>query len=133
MKGELANENLNHDTKTKAYVPVWARSVSYQKKGSPGEIWTGFRSSRLQMFFKIGVLKKFLKFHRKTPVIGDTYWLSCNPEDSIKKRLQNKCFPVNLQNFSIQDARLFFEEHTDLHQAVNTFFYRTAPVAASDV
>ena len=30
--GELANETLNYDTKTKylsAYVPIWARSVSY--------------------------------------------------------------------------------------------------------
>ena len=28
----LAHENLNYDTKTKTYVPIWARSVSYQKK-----------------------------------------------------------------------------------------------------
>ena len=32
MKGELANENLNYDTKTKGYVPIWARSVTYQKR-----------------------------------------------------------------------------------------------------
>ena len=31
VKGELPNENLNHDTKTKAYVPILVRSVSYQK------------------------------------------------------------------------------------------------------
>ena len=30
VKGELANETVNYDTK--AYVPIWARSVSYQKK-----------------------------------------------------------------------------------------------------
>ena len=32
VKGELANENLNYDSKTKAYVPISARSVSYQKR-----------------------------------------------------------------------------------------------------
>ena len=35
-----------------------------------------FRSSRLQMFFKIGVFKK-----------------ACN---IIKQRLQHRCFPVNI-------------------------------------
>ena len=34
VKGELANENLNYDRKTKAYVPIWARSVSYQKRAA---------------------------------------------------------------------------------------------------
>ena len=32
VKGELPNENLNHDTKTKAYVPILVRSLSYQKR-----------------------------------------------------------------------------------------------------
>ena len=32
VKGELANENLNYDKKTKVYVPIWARSVSYQQR-----------------------------------------------------------------------------------------------------
>ena len=31
------------------------------KKGSPGEIWTDFRSSRSQIFLKTGVLKNFGK------------------------------------------------------------------------
>ena len=65
MKGDLANENLNYDTKTKAYLPVWARSVKLSKKSSPGESWTGFRSSRLQMFFKIDVRKNFANFTGK--------------------------------------------------------------------
>ena len=29
VKGELTNETVNYDTKTKAYVPIWAGSVSY--------------------------------------------------------------------------------------------------------
>ena len=32
VKEELANENLNYDRKTKACVPIWARSMSYQKR-----------------------------------------------------------------------------------------------------
>ena len=32
VKGELANQTVNYDTTTKAYVPIWARSVSYQKR-----------------------------------------------------------------------------------------------------
>ena len=32
LKGEMANETVNYDSKTKAYVPIWARSVSYQKR-----------------------------------------------------------------------------------------------------
>ena len=32
VKGELANETVNYNTKTKAYVPIWTRSVSYQKR-----------------------------------------------------------------------------------------------------
>ena len=37
VKEELTNETVNYDAKTKAYVPIWARVVSYQEKGSPGE------------------------------------------------------------------------------------------------
>ena len=29
VKGELANETVNYDTKTKAYAPIWAGSLSY--------------------------------------------------------------------------------------------------------
>ena len=33
-KEELANETVNYDTKTKAYVPIWVRSVSHQKRAA---------------------------------------------------------------------------------------------------
>ena len=124
VKGELAKEIVNYDTKTKAYeikqsprgapwkrwswkfhkihrkIPgpacnfikqealaqvffcefcqIYKNTFSYRKplaapsvctnlsqkrklfkKGSPGEIWTGFRSSRSQIFFKIGILNNF--------------------------------------------------------------------------
>ena len=45
VKGKLGNKTVNYDTKTKAYVPMVARSVSCHKKGSPGER-TRFWSSR---------------------------------------------------------------------------------------
>ena len=32
VKGELANETVNYDAKTKVYVPIWARSASCPKR-----------------------------------------------------------------------------------------------------
>ena len=32
MKGELKNKTVNYGAKTKAYVPIGARSASYQKR-----------------------------------------------------------------------------------------------------
>ena len=32
MKGELAHETVHYGAKTKAYVPTWARTASYQKR-----------------------------------------------------------------------------------------------------
>ena len=32
VKGELADETVNYDTKTKAYEPILTRSVSFQKR-----------------------------------------------------------------------------------------------------
>ena len=71
--------------------------------------------SRLQMFFKIGVLKNFAIFTGKNLcwglfLIKLQVW---GPEALFKKRIQHSCSPVNIANFN------------------NTFFYRTTPVAAS--
>ena len=57
-----------------------SQKCKLSKKGSPGEIWTGFRSSRPQIFFKIGVLK----IPKENTCVGDTLLKSCNPEDSVK-------------------------------------------------
>ena len=43
------------------------------------------RSSRLQMFFKISVIKNFANFTLK--------------RNFVKKKLQHKCFPVNIAKF----------------------------------
>ena len=42
------------------------------KKGSPGEIWTGFRSSRSQMFFKM-VFLKIPQIPQENTCVGDTF------------------------------------------------------------
>ena len=67
-------------------------------------------SSRSQMFFKIGVLKKVFKFHRKAPVLRSLFdkvagFEACN---SIKKRLQQRCFLVKFVKFL---STPFFKEH----------------------
>ena len=49
-----------------------------------------FRSSHSQMFFKIGVLKNFAKFHGKTPLFESHF---------NKKRLQHRWFPVKFAKF----------------------------------
>ena len=59
-----------------------------------------FRSSRSQVFFKIVVLKNFAIFtrNRKTTVLESPFTKvvdlqACN---FIKRRLQRRCFPVNI-------------------------------------
>ena len=54
------------------------------------------RSSNSQMFFKIGFLKNFAN-HKKTPVLESLFKKVADLKVSkfIKKRLQNRCFPVN--------------------------------------
>ena len=52
---ELYNKDKIHEKSSKSW-----RGPTYLH---------GFRSSRSQMFFKIGVLKNFHKCHRKTPVL----------------------------------------------------------------
>ena len=49
------------------------------------------------MFLKVGVLKNFFDIHRKTPVL-ESLLISAGLEtcNFIKKRLQHKCFPVNI-------------------------------------
>ena len=56
MKGELGNEIVNYVQKLK-HMYQFEPEVEVIKKGSPDEIWTGFRSCHSQIFLKIGVLK----------------------------------------------------------------------------
>ena len=48
-----------------------------------------------QMFFKIGVLKIFCKFHRKTSML-ESLFNKVSGLKFIKKKLQHRCFPVKV-------------------------------------
>ena len=64
---------------------------------------TTIRTSRSQMFFEIGVLK-VCNIHRKTPVLESLFSKVASLEacNFIKKRLQHRCFPVNIAKFLIK-------------------------------
>ena len=72
-------------------------------------ILTTIRTNRSQMFFEIGVLK-VSNIHRKTPVLKSLFSKVASLEayKFIKKRLQNRCFPVNIANF----LRKFYLKNT---------------------
>ena len=60
------------------------------------------------MSFKMDVFKKFSNIHRKTPVLESLFnkvagLKVCN---FIKKRLQGRCFPVNVGKFFMTPKKL---------------------------
>ena len=61
---------------------------------------TTTRTSRSVLFFEIGILK-VCNFHRKTLVLESLFSKVASLEayKFIKKRLQHRCFPVNIVNF----------------------------------
>ena len=63
-----------------------------------------FKSSRSQMFFKIGVIKNFAYFS------WSLFLIMCQGQafNFVKKRLQNRCFPVKFAKFL---KTPFFTEH----------------------
>ena len=69
-----------------------------------------FRSSLLQMFFKIDVLKNS-QYSQENTCVGVSFLiklLASRPATLLKKRLQHRCFPVNIENFL---RTPFFTEH----------------------
>ena len=84
------------------------------KKASPGER-TGFRSSRSQVFFKIVVLKNFTNSTRKH-LRWSLFSVKNSIENSIKKKLRHRCFPVKFANI-----------------LRTPFFYKTSPMAPFEV
>ena len=68
MKEELANETVSYDTKTEAYVPIWDRSVSYQKTAVLVK-FEQVSEAVVRRFSSKQVFIKCRKFHRKTPVL----------------------------------------------------------------
>ena len=74
------------------------------KIGSPNER-TGFRSSRSQMFFKIGVLKNFAKISTRKHLLESLFnkvWGLKN-YNSIKKRFQHRCFSLEFAQFFLKE------------------------------
>ena len=59
-----------------------------------------FKSSHRKCSAKKDVLKNFLKFHRKTPVLESLFNKVAGLCNFIKKRLQYRCFPVKIVKFS---------------------------------
>ena len=98
------------------------RDIELRLEGSRWEIWTvrsrNYRSSCLQIFLKIGALKIFAIFTEKPFVtvsfnaVAGLQACSCN---SIKKRLQRRCFPVNIVKF-------FYRTPLVTASAIETFF-----------
>ena len=74
--------------------------------------------SCLQMFFKIGALKIFCKYHRKTPVLEPFF----NKVAGLK-RSANLLKRDSTQVFLCEICKIF----------KNTFVYRTPLVAASEI
>ena len=67
-EGRIGKRNCKLRHKNWSICTNLRQKCKLSKNGSPGEIWTGFGSSRSQIFFKI-VFIKCRKFHRKTPVL----------------------------------------------------------------
>ena len=81
------------------------------------------RSSRSQMFFKIGVLGNIVNFTGKHLYSSHFLIKACN---FIKKRLRDRCFPVNFAKFL---RTPFFTEHLQwllLNNAVNNLSNTTS-------
>ena len=70
---------------------------------------TTIRSNRSQMFFEIGILKA-CNIHRKRPALEFLFNKVASLEtcNFIKKKLQQRCFPVNIATF----LRKFYLKNT---------------------
>ena len=79
-----------------------------------------FRSSRSQILLKIGVLKRFCKFQRETPVMEYLLnkFVGLNACNFINKRFHHKCFPLK---FAKLFKNTYFEEH--LRTTTSKFYY----------
>ena len=80
-------------------------------------LWTWFiyrhfqpRSSRPEVFCKIGVLRNFAKIHKKAPVPESLFnkVAGLRPATLSKKRIWHRCFSVNFAKFL---RTLFVTEH----------------------
>ena len=83
-----------HYTSSKFWL-AWVECIKMSR------IFTGFRSSRLEVFCKKSVLRNYEKTHRKAPVPGLFFNIigDLRPAILLKKTIWHKCFPVNSAKF----------------------------------
>ena len=72
MKRELSNKTVNYDTKSKAYVPIWARSVRYHKSAALVKFHQVSEAVALRCFSNYVFLKPSQIPHENT-CVGDTF------------------------------------------------------------
>ena len=72
-----------------------SKDLQFYQEGTPTEVaWErNYRSSCLNIFFKIAVLKNFANFTGKTPVLESLFHIIAGLKtyNFIKKRLQHRC------------------------------------------
>ena len=109
VKGELANETVNCDTKTKAYT-----NLSWKFKLLKTSVQV---KEQVVCRLQIRCSQKVCKFHKTTSALESLFnkvaGIGLQHRPFSKKGLQHKCFPVKFANF------------------LRTTFYRTASVATS--
>ena len=98
------NHNIVCDSFKTDSVNVMKNKRLVTKKYKEISIYINLDQSRSQMFVKIGVLKNFENFTGKHLCWG-LFLETCNV---IKKKLQQRCFPVKFEKFL---RTLIFTEH----------------------
>ena len=95
VKGELANETVNCDTKTKAYT-----NLSWKFKLLKTTVQV---KEQVVHRLQIGCSQKVRKFHKTTSALESLFnkvaGIGLQHRPFPKKGLQHKCFPVKFANF----------------------------------
>ena len=96
ITGNMQHTKLSHNIRLLWFGTKYSRDKSYCKcitftislQKQPPEVFCNKRCS-----------KKFCKIHMKAPVPESFFWWSCKACNFIKKRLWQRCFPVNFAKF----------------------------------
>ena len=73
---------------------------NYKKITDPGLLinYLTFQNQAPGEFYRKSCSKKFCKLYRKTPVLESLFTIGLQASNSIKKRLKQRCFRVNITN-----------------------------------
>ena len=116
-EGRIGKRNCKLWYKIKAYVPIWARSVSYQKRAALVKF-----EAVVHRFSSKQVFLKFSQIPKENTCVGDTFLKGCNPEDSVKKRHQHRRFPAKFATYL--RTPIFTEQFQWLLLTFNLYFQR---------